>query len=356
MVLPICVLASILLERRHYGWLFLLTLAYLGIGFPISPPAHTRGLAMLLYTPRLFLMLALLAGLYALLWPESVSAHSTRDRAQYAWAAGMIAVAVLGTRTSLQQERAVRHEFAYRLPSPALLNASPQRAGSDVAYVSMAPTGYRLTPLRRDAPHDELSFTAADGHILFEEAAAPHSSIVVDYIPRAILIDAREPMLSTDGHDIAFLRDHRGRGQLMLRRSFLTGGSAEVPLTPPRLNVYEASFLSANQYAFSAVDGSHPPAIYLTDGSIAAIPLALGESRYPALSPDGNWMAYSHLDRGAWNLWLRNQQTGATRRVADMPCNQIQPSWEPDSKTLLYAVDCGRGLWLTALACRRVLP
>ena len=142
----------------------------------------------------------------------------------------------------------------------------------------------------------------------------------------------------------------------MLRRSFLTGGSAEVPLTPPRLNVYEASFLSANQYAFSAVDGSHPPAIYLTDGSIAAIPLALGESRYPALSPDGNWMAYSHLDRGAWNLWLRNQQTGATRRVADMPCNQIQPSWEPDSKTLLYAVDCGRGLWLTALACRRVLP
>jgi hypothetical protein len=357
MVLPVCVLASILLERRRYVWLILLTVAYLGIGFPISTPAHAAGLAILLYTPRLFLMLAVLAGLYALLWPESISVQSNRDRTQYAWAAGMIAIAVLGIRTTLQQERAVRQEFAYRIPSPALLNASPQRAGPDVAYISMTPTGYRLTPPRGDALRDELSFTAGDGHIVFEEAAVPHSSIVDDKIPRAILVDGREPMLSTDGRrDIAFLRDHRGRGQLMLRRSFLAGGSADIALTPSRLNVYEASFRSASQYAFSAVEGSHPPTIYLTDGSIAAIPLGLGESRYPALSPDGNWMAYSRLDGGAWNLWLRDEQTGATRRVADVPCNQIQPSWEPDSKTLLYAVDCGRGLWLTALARRRVLP
>jgi len=50
-------------------------------------------------------------------------------------------------------------------------------------------------------------------------------------------------------------------------------------------------------------------------------------------------MAYSRLDRGIWNLWLRDQTTGLTRRVADVPCNQIQPSWESDSRTLLYDTD-----------------
>jgi len=85
------------------------------------------------------------------------------------------------------------------------------------------------------------------------------------------------------------------------------------------------------------------------------VPLALGESRYPALSPDGQWMAYSHFDHGAWNLWLRNERTGATRRIANVPCNQIQPAWEPDSKTLLYSTDCGRSLWFTAIARRKVV-
>jgi len=86
------------------------------------------------------------------------------------------------------------------------------------------------------------------------------------------------------------------------------------------------------------------------------VPLALGESRYPALSPDGAWMAYSHLENGVWNLWLRDQRSGATRRIANVPCNQMQPAWENDSRTLLYGTDCGRSLWFTAVARRRVIP
>ncbi len=57
-----------------------------------------------------------------------------------------------------------------------------------------------------------------------------------------------------------------------------------------------------------------------------------------------------------WNLWLRDQGTGVTRRIADVPCNQIEPAWENDSKTLLYGTDCGRSLWFTAVARRRVIP
>jgi Tol biopolymer transport system component len=173
---------------------------------------------------------------------------------------------------------------------------------------------------------------------------------------RTVVNDAREPMLSADGQSLAFVRDHGGRGQLMVRRRFRSDAASEVPLTALSRNVYEASFLSEEEYAFSAVENGRPPQIYLTDGMHANAALSLGESRYPALSPDGRWMAYSHLEDGVWNLWLRDQRTGSTRRLADVPCNQIQPAWEGGSKTLLYGTDCGRSLWFTAVARRRVVP
>ena len=142
----------------------------------------------------------------------------------------------------------------------------------------------------------------------------------------------------------------------MVRPALQSDGAIDAALSPASVNVYEASFLSQQEYAFSGVEQGHSPQIYLTDKSHLNAPLALGESRYPALSPDGRWMAYSHLEGGAWNLWVRDQETGTTRRVADVPCNQIQPSWESDSKTLLYATDCGRSLSFTAAARRRVIP
>ena len=142
----------------------------------------------------------------------------------------------------------------------------------------------------------------------------------------------------------------------MVRTAFQSNAASEVALTPPSLNVYEASFLSEREYAFSAAEGRSPPEIYLTDVTHKNALLALGESRYPALSPNGRWMAYSHFDHGAWNLWIRDQKTGATRRIANVPCNELQPAWEDDSKTLLYGADCGRSLWFTAVARRRVIP
>jgi len=213
-----------------------------------------------------------------------------------------------------------------------------------------------------DSPDDDLSFTSGFGNlrsakILVERAFGPRSWIVGMQAPsRVLLYDAHEPVLSADGQSLAFVRGDHGRGRLMVRRAFESDTASEFALTLSSLNVYEASFLSARECAFSAVEHGRPPQIYLSDAAHTNAPLTLGESRYPALSPDGRWMAYSHLDQGGWNLWLRDEQTGTTRRIADVPCNQIQSAWKGDSKTLPYSTDRGRSLWFTAVSRRKVIP
>lgn len=365
LALPVCVLAALLLQRAWYGWLGALLIVYLGIGFPVSSPNGMVGPEILLYVPRLPLALALLLGIYLLLWREPRGKDSSWDWTHSAWTAAMAAALIFSVHSSLQIERAVRHEYAYRLPlrTEALLSASPRLQGTEVRYVAFTQSGYHLVWQDRDAlsvecsAEDDLSFAGNSADLWVERGLSPHSAIVNLREPaRAVIEDAREPMLSADAQSLAFVRDHAGRGQLMVRRGFRSDAAVEVPLTPLSRNVYEASFLSEKEYAFSAVEDGRPPQIYLTDGSHANAPLRLGESRYPALSPDGRWLAYSHLEDGVWNLWVRDQRTGSTRRLADAPCNQIQPSWEEGSKALLYGTDCGRSLWFTAVARRSVFP
>jgi hypothetical protein len=345
-----------------------LVMAYLGIGFPMPSPHGYVGLALLLYVPRLPLMLGVLCGIYTLLWHDRPARTAARDWTRFAWVTVMAVSVIVSTRSTLHLERAVREEYAYRLPlqMQGFLNSSPQSTGIGVRYSAFTFTGYHLVTQEPDAvwsdppneaPFDDLSFASGRGHIWAERASSPRSQIVDLKEPsRPVIGDGREPMLSANGQDLAFLRDDHGRGRILVRRAFQSNAASDVALTPPKLNVYEASYASDDYYAFSAVADGLPPEIYLTDTTHTNSPIGLGESRYPAISPDGKWMADSRLEHGMWNLWIRDQGTGATRRIADVPCNQIQPSWEGDSRTLLYGTDCGRSVWFTAVARRKVIP
>ncbi len=367
MVFPVCVLSAILLQDRQYRWLAALIVAYLGIGFPLPVPNRPLGLALLLYVPRLPLMIAVLFGTYALLWRGNPKGSMARDWRRYAWAAAMVASVILSVRSTLHLERAEREEYAYRLPlqRQGYLNSGPRPSANGISYVAFTLTGYHLIteePNRvqadpvGDLTEDDLSFSRGFGHVLVERASGPRSRIVDLQNPSQTLVDnAREPIISADGRDLAFLQDDRGRGQLMLRPAFQSS-SAAARLTPLQWNVYEASFLSQSDYAVSAVEDGALPKIFLVNATHKNTPITIAESRYPALSPDGRWLAYSHLDHGVWNLWLRDESSGLARRIADVPCNQIQPSWESDAKTLLYGSDCGRSVWFTAIARRKVLP
>lgn len=361
---PICVLIALLIERGMNAWIIALIGAYQGIGFPVPAPGRQIGPAILLFTPRLFLMAAVLASIYLLLWRNPRVPDSAANWSHYAWASFMGLAVLLSTLSSFRREQAVRKEYAYRvsLETPFLLNGDPVGDGSAMSYVAGSANGYRLvtagdTTWIDPSPDDDLSFTSGPRRALVEKARSGVSEITDPLDPGRIIVeDGRNPMLSLDGRSLAFIRADRGRGRLMMQEQPQSGHPTEIALTPPSINVYEATFISQRDFAVSGSEEGRPPQIYLTDHSHENTPLALGESRFPALSPDGHWMAYSHLDNGVWNLWIREGNTGATHRVADVPCNQIEPSWEADSTTLDYANDCGRSLWFTAIARRRVIP
>lgn len=365
LALPICVLAAMFLQRKWYGWLGILLAVYLGIGFPMPSPKKYIGLAILMYVPRLPLLFLLLFGFYALLWRDTAAKKSFWNWSQYGWATVLTASLLFSIYSTFHLERGMRREYAYRLPlqTQAYLYANPEIAASETQSIALTDSGYHLAVAKQSSIwsdsswDDDLSFIAGGDHVLVERAYSPRSKIVdVQYPSRVVVNDAREPMFSVDGQNLAFIRDSHGHGRLMIRRNFQSDAATEVSLTPPALNVYEASLLSEKEYAFSAAEGGRPPQIYLTNATHANTPLMLGESRYPALSPDKRWLAYSHLDHGVWNLWIRNRKTGTSRRIADVPCNQIQPEWASDSMTLIYGTDCGRSLWFTAPAQRRVVP
>jgi hypothetical protein len=365
MVFPVCVMAGMLLRRKQYGWLAALAVAYLGIGFPLGVPASATGLAILLYVPRLWSMLAVLVGIYVWLWrDEAKSVAREWSWERYAWAGAMALAVVVSTVTTLRVERAERTEYAYRVPlaQQGFLNAQPQATKTGVRYAAFLLSGYTLmtedtdgvvVDPPTDASEDDLSFANGDGHVWVEEAGSGGSRIVdVSGASRVMVSDARDPMISADARELAFVRDELGRGRLILRRA----DGVEVVLTPAELNVYEAAFRSEGLYAFAATQGTGRPKIFIVDGERRWSTVTIADARYPAISPDGRWLAYSHMESGVWNLWLMDLATGATRRIADVPCNQVQASWESDSKTLLYGTDCGRSVWFTAVARRSVLP
>ena len=62
------------------------------------------------------------------------------------------------------------------------------------------------------------------------------------------------------------------------------------------------------------------------------------------------WVAFSCEQGGSWQLHAMDLQTNQELRLSTGDCNSISPVWTPDSRRLIYATDCGRGLGLTALA------
>jgi len=304
--------------------------------------------------------------------PEQRDERSRQDR--LAWAVALAVVLVLSISGNLRHLRGLYDDYQWRIPiaNEVYMAVHPAVQGDAVLFVAMLGGGYHSAVVQNGmkqggitefngADPDQLAVTAAKGESWVEQAR--HESTIVSTLAgRSDIPQAEFPVASFDGQWLAFLREDKGRARIWVHT--LTGpGTPDRPVTPPELNALEMSFLPNGDLIFAAISNGRPGLFVASGiqdqsqnegGNIRS--LGVEAARYPAVSPDGHWLAYSRLQGGNFNLWLRDLTNGQTRRLTHSECNDTEPAWDADSQNLVYASDCGRGLWFSTLCRRPIAP
>jgi hypothetical protein len=362
LLLPVTVLAATFTHRKQYSHLALLFLLYAAICFPAWPRGLDDGWWAVLAVPRLYFVLLLLLLSYVALAQQD-SSGGEKGIERWAWAGVLCVLLVTQVAVTLRHQRGV-YNYDSRIPtSPDIfLAAEPAIQGNDVAFVAMRRYGYRVGSIASagnrfsSAGMDQLSINPSSNGLWIEEAGLRSQIVQKDanQRTRVEIDDASYPVASADGKWVAYLRFNKGTGALWLKSST----QPRLPdslLTPAEFDVLEMTFLPDGSLIFSASQNNQAPALYLVSRNGVIDPFDGADTRYPAVSPDGQWLAYSRLDHGVYLLWVRNIRDGTTRQITNAQCNNVSPAWQADSKTLIYASDCGRALWFTALYRKRVI-
>jgi hypothetical protein len=369
--------------RRRYPYLSVAIVlpVYLAAGTLGGTDQAGDGWSALLAVPRLYAAILFCGLTYVLLIRQRRRDGVSFGRDGAAWAVALAAVVALGVWTNLRHQRGIYEDYRWRVAAPkdVYLAADPAVEGNSILFVAMRGDGYHSAAATGDSvqysasSQDDLLAVSAGGGEGWVERVGHESTIVpdTDLHPAggSVVQQAESPVASSDGKWLAFLREDHGRGRIWVRALGQAGerdhpdhpGNADRPATPAELNVTEMSFLPTGlptgELIFAAASGGRM-GLFVAGGAegIRSLDTDGMEARYPAVSPDGRWLAYSRLQGGNWNLWLRDLKSGQSQRLTDAACNMMEPTWEADSKTLVYSSDCGRAQWFSVICRRRVVP
>jgi serine/threonine-protein kinase len=150
----------------------------------------------------------------------------------------------------------------------------------------------------------------------------------------------RRPVWSPDGRAVAFVRDSLNSSTIFERRADGT--------TPDRLlarldrQVQEATWSPDGRWLLLRTDNGGPGAGDIvgvrTSGDSTPVPLVASSftELHPAVSPDGRWLAYTSIESGANEVYVRPfpATTGGRWQVSNG--GGLEPRWSPDGRELFY--------------------
>jgi hypothetical protein len=367
-------------QVRRAWWLWIgCLLACLPYGHWV--PSSPSGWRILLGFPRLYALVAV----WLLVLTSAWRARSAREGARtgqerLAWSLVFAAWAAVSLASNWRHFAGQFANYPSRLPvaEQPLIATTPVQVAGDLYFTRMADVGYLVDrlpqPLKLEIPAGaDLFFptaTAGSDDAWAELAGTtskivrfPRSRSLVRWSDLVVEVeDAQQAAISPDARWLGFIRVRNGRGGLWVldRRtapSSAGGWPREREVLGSASDVLDFSFLpdgrivlasqSDGRATLSIIDPIAHPIV----GDRIALDTGGRSARYPAASPDGAWLAYAQLERGQWQLWQMNLQTRARRQLTSADCNSVLPSWSADSRQLVYASDCGRGVGHTAL-CR----
>lgn len=388
LILAVALIGGNLLDRGlklHVGILAVL--------YGVASISHYRwmvqnpsGWKIFLGFPRLYAVLVLTFFILLVLATSSSQTLRARLRSREAMAftCPFLGIILVGVWSNLRHLEGQFTNYAARAvaASASLMAIQPAARGEEILFTAMTRDGFTLRKLEgnaftqldfgTDAFHPALAENVPYGWV---ELASTRSRIVrfplsgplppSNQLPVEVE-DAEQPVVSPDGRWLAFVREHQGRGSLWIKNlqpDETTAPSAvERRLAGDEFNVLEAAFSSDSRgVMFSARRDTQPELFSVRVEGNPRVIQATPDSgwpatRDPAFSTDGAWLAFCWYQRGAWQLCVTKVGSGAVRQLTQGDCNSITPAWLPDSRTLIYATDCGRGLGLTALARIQAVP
>jgi hypothetical protein len=359
LILPVCLMWDSLEQKGSRILVAVLLSLYFAAGILGGSNQDGAGWSALLKVPRLYALILLCVLTYVLLLRQQPRASL---KFNISWAVALGVAMTFSIAANLRHQQGLYADYQWRIftPNDVYMAARPVVQDDAILFIAFMFDGYHSAVDRFDTvafsnpgPDDYLAVTAT-GREGWVEQVGNASTVKPLDIDKGSIQEAEAPAVSFDGRWLAFLREDHGRARIWMH-ALDQPNNADRPLTSSDLNVLEMSFLPDGTLIFSAVSEGQLQ-LFATDQSARVRPLNIDEARYPSGSPNGHWLAYSQLDSGNWNIWLRNLKTGKTYRLTHAACNNIEPAWSADSRTLTYASDCGRALWFTALCRRRIFP
>lgn len=310
--------------------------------------------------------LVALVALYILLLHKTATKLPSRFPSQLTAAA--CAVFILLMILNRGQLRNRSSDFPLRLSSngSAVSAGNPVPVGRNIVFVDMQKNKYSPVVVEGNAVRtipvsgDILAVAgASNSNVFYADIAGPQASILgvgvngetTVSIP---LLAGHDPALSPNGQWISYLEDRNQLAEVWL--SPTTEGSSPQLIVPGTFHPLEATVSSSGNVIASVGSVSRPYLVVVKHdtGRIEQMKEIQGSIRYPAVSADGQRLAFSRLEGGSWHLIVRNLATGVEQQLTQASCNAISPAWQ-DAQTLLYASDCGRGVGLSAIV-RMKLP
>lgn len=385
LIVPAVLITDYLVERRQTTMATALIIVYvLACGsFSRLLPSEPTGWRNLLAFPRLFFMLLFGGLLLSILWAPSGTCEFRVRR--HSWLATVVAFVVLFVAGFVSQQRHFRGQFdnySYRVVTviDSATAMDPVVGSNGLFFTALVPRALPLVPdayavheLKNgsinsfsdggdwfhpaaEKQHDrvwaERATTGGSTIVRFNPATSINS---VDQFP-AEIEDAEQPVLSSDGELLAFLREVHGRGSLWIRHigadEAMANPNNDRQIAGPEYDVRDAAFFPDHSIVFSSRrDGRFRLyKVSVVEGVVEEMSAPTCSARYPAVSADGEWIAFSCLQGGTWQLAVMNLNSRVERQLTNTDCNSISPVWNAESEDLIYATDCGRGLALTALA------
>ncbi|QNI31361.1 DUF2029 domain-containing protein [Alloacidobacterium dinghuense] len=372
MILPIILAADVLVKRQQYLRLGIVVLLYFIICNVVGPPPKSSAFTFqtVLAFSRLWIELLLWIVLVICVWREAYTPESRKNILLNA-----IPLTALSGVFWIAGFTSYQHHFSHleedirsrlRFPIHPLLATGVHPLDDGFVATVMSRSGYQIVDQNgqmawEHTASDQLSSatTRNQSRVIPELADKGGSRITLGDSPEMQIQNAESPAISTDGALLVYIREEKGRGQLRIAHlAARTGAPAllsDAELVREPYDVRDAALTPSGEVVFSARVNGRTNIYQVTPGSQPAVLIADREEvEAPAVSPDGQQIAFRKLLFNRWQLMTMSVASHDERQLTFGDCNAFAPAWL-DNATVAYATDCGRGLGLTALASIKVI-